>query len=324
MAVSQITLVSLVVLEVALMISLVLVVYLRGKKREFPQRKRNETLAWTGDVIRGASSRFSHVVQRPGVPSEKIDHTPWASLYKRIGSKSKLAGLVFAILTTGLLILSTITQFIVFEIDSIIAFLATLVLLFSEPRKTVQARVIDAVLDSSERSIADLAAREADSFEYLPEKDGIAGVVMVPVAQVPVSQGKLSLVSGGSRITPPGRALAVLFAREAGVSTPSIDSLEASLPRIMTENFGLANSVMLSVDDASVRVLLGSPSFECPCSADGLTAKSGVPGCTVASFLAVLVCASTRRPLMLEGCARDAKADTWEVRMKLGIPEAQV
>lgn len=245
----------------------------------------------------------------------------WASLYSKVGSRSKFAGIVFAGLTSVLLVLSFLTQYIVFEIDSILAFLVSIVLLFSDPRRRVQSPVMDAILDSSGRSIQELAVKQSEQYEYLPAAKGVSGVVLVPVM---ASNGILKIDgSEASYVTPPGRALAELFVKVVGLPYPSINSLEASLPRVVTENFGLARSMRLFRNGDSVTMSLGSPSFKCPCG-EGRVERKGVAGCPVASFLAVLVCAAEGRPLILSECSRDSAADTWQVSMGIATVGPEV
>lgn len=241
-----------------------------------------------------------------------VENQQWSSIYRRVGTRSKYAGVGFVILTAILLLLSYLTQYIVFEIDSIIAFLAALVLFFSEPRRRVQTRVMDAILNSNQRSVAELAARQSDAYEYVPAASGVSGVNLSPVQSNPAHNEK-----SAPGFTPPGRALAELFVREAGIPVPSFDALEASLPQVVTENFGLARSAKLIRKDNTITLLLESPSFECPCRNDTDSPGSGVPGCTVASFLAVLVCAAESKPLMLTECSKDQSKDTWQVSVHL-------
>ena len=248
------------------------------------------------------------------------EEATWASLNRRVGLKSKVAGVGFAVLTAVLLVLSQVTQSIVFEIDSLVAFLAALVLLLSEPRRRVHASLVDAILSSNEMSIADFAAKESDTYEYVPRTKGVSGVILTPA-----SHAGLHLAAGNGvlRVTPPGRALAELFMREAGVSSPTFESLQASLPQVISENFGLANSARLTREGDLVRVVLGRPSFECPCSNGGLAGRSGVVGCTVGSFIAVLVCAAEGRSLELQSCQRDSNSDTLEIAMRLESGEGK-
>jgi hypothetical protein len=284
MSIPHLTFILLTLGGMAVAITLVSVVYVRGRRNRPPAGpKAGKT--WTP--------------------------TPagtWASLTQSVGRKSWVAGVGFVGLTVVLLLASYFTGLVVFEIDSIVSFLAAVVLLFSEPKRKVQPSVLDAILSSTERSISDLASRESSAFEYVPVGPGVPGVLVEPLAN-----GK----PGGPGITPPGRALAELFSRETGVVKPTFASLDASLPGVVTETFGLARGMRFAHSEDSVKVVLGAPSFECPCGNGDGRGGSGVPGCTVASFFAVLVCSSAERPLSLESCRRDSASDTWEVSMRL-------
>lgn len=238
----------------------------------------------------------------------------WASLYRSVGSRSRSAGIGFVVLTILLVALSYYTQYIIFEVDSVVSFVVAIVLLFSEPRKRVQSRVLDAVLVSPEQTVLDLTAGRGP-FGYFPRESGVYGTVLLPLSNGESIQGP---VVGAPGITPPGRALAELFVKEAGVLEPTLDSLEASLPQALTESFGLAGSVSLKRDEGSFTAILRSPSFQCNCGTEAPGKVRGVAGCAVASFLAVLVCASARRPLVLEGCNLSPDTSTCTISMTLG------
>jgi hypothetical protein len=107
------------------------------------------------------------------------DVSAFSKLYGRVGRYSRYAGIGFIVLSVLFLVIAVSDQFIVFEIDSIIAFLAALVLLFKDPRARVQARVFDAVMGSTDEAIGELSASDA-GFTYVPAGNGVEMVVIVP------------------------------------------------------------------------------------------------------------------------------------------------
>jgi hypothetical protein len=120
------------------------------------------------------------------------------------------------------------------------------------------------------------------------------------------------------KLTPPGRGLAVLFMRESGLAKVTRDALSTSLPEELCENFGLAQTVDVKIDDVSMSVTLHSPHSPCNCEEGHPEAMTeGRLGCTVASFLAILFCCAAGSPVELERCARNSNEDTWTVSMKL-------
>lgn len=236
-------------------------------------------------------------------------------LYREVGRTSKIAGLVFAVLCVDLLVLSVRTQFIVFEIDSVIAFLAALVLLFRDPRARVQARVLDAMLMSTNQSAQELSEYAGLEFTYVPTGKGIDEVVVLPVGLKGIDPPDGAKSS--TELTPPGLALAQLFVREAGTARVTLDAIRASLPQMVTGNFGLASSVEVDTKDDLVVVTLHGAAATCACDSDS-GGSGGRIGCTVASFLAILVAYATGRSLALQRCVHDVAADSWTISMELG------
>ncbi len=232
----------------------------------------------------------------------------WRALDARVGETSKIAGIGFVGLTAAFLLLSYFTQFIVFEVDSIISFLAALVLLFTDSRKKANVRVLDAVLASSDRTISEIAPPGSMTFTYTLEGKGVSGVSLV--GRDGSGPGEKT-----AKLHPPGSELSELFVREAGVRNLTWDSLEALLPAAITETFGLANSVSVERHDEIVSFVLRSPSFECPCSGAEGPGSFGVVGCTIASFLAVLACGASASDVQLMRCKKDRETDTWEVSL---------
>lgn len=302
MDISSTMLASLLTVVLVLMVALLFSIRPRIRSGAHRREARPTSPGGVGEPQPGRQKR-EHVEVSPS----RI----WAVTTARVGKRSRVAGVGFVALTVVLLLLSYWTKAVVFEIDSVVSFLMVLVLFFSEPRRKVQPRLLDAVLSSTERSIAELANAQYPGFNYVPGARGYSGVVMVPIADGKASSGTKVAV------TPPGRAMAELFARETGILNPTMESLDASLPGVVTETFGLAGRAELEQKGDSVRVMLGAPSFECSCVDGVQTPHPGVPGCTVASFFAVLVCASAQRRISLMECKRDRDADTWEVSMQL-------
>lgn len=256
----------------------------------------------------------------PAVSADTSRDKTLSSLYRRIGQRSRISGLAFVALTMGLLILSAYHPNIIIEIDSIVSFLAAVILLVKDPRSRVQTRVLDAIVLSSDQAIAELSAQSGVSYTYLPTGNSVLDVFMVPT---PAGNGATPASDPAEevtvKLTPPGRGLAVLFKREAGLAQITMDALTVSLPSVMRENFGLADSVDIDGNGESIVVTLSNPTATCDCGRnmprDG---SKGYIGCTVASFLAVLFSTATRRQVTLERCVHDSDAETWRISMNLG------
>jgi len=243
----------------------------------------------------------------------------FSKLYGSIGRSSRYAGLGFIVLSIIFLVLAVGDQFIVFEIDSIVAFLAAIFLLFRDPRARAQVRVLDAIMESTDETIGELSTFSDAGFTYVPTGAGVEGVVVVPDGGRPSAPFRA--------FTPPGRRLAMIYAREVGLTQITMDVLSASLSGAMQENFGLADSADIVSTDDGVKVTLHGASTTCACETDQARSdQKGSIGCTLASFLAVLVSAATKRPLSLEPCVHDVSADSWTVSMTLtpSIPVSKI
>ncbi|MGP8056048.1 MAG: hypothetical protein ACLP9K_00360 [Nitrososphaerales archaeon] len=243
---------------------------------------------------------------------------PFAKLRSRVGRNSRIAGIGFVALSILFLVLSVYDQFVVYEVDSVVAFIIAVLLLFRDPRTRVPAGVLDAMQLSSSQALAELAS-DADGYVYVPLGEDVEDVVVVPT-----SSGFFSLPKGGlppsqKRITPPGRALATLFLRESGLARATMDGLAVSLPRIVREELGLADSLSINEKGDRVEVILRRPASVCGRVSDGSDlASRGIVGCSVASFLAVLYSSASMRQVVLEDCAHDEAADTWSIGLNLG------
>jgi len=254
-----------------------------------------------------------------------MSETALYGLRKRLGLYSRFAGLGFVVLSVVFLILSVYDQFIVFEVDSVAAFVAAMVLLFRDPHSRVESSVLDAAQLSSDQAIQELSARLKKAFRYVPTGDGVAGVELVASSSrrnasrdsLPNSDSPgVASPAGSAVLTPPGRGLAVLFAREEGLKKVTMGALRVSLTDALRDDFGLARSAEIVEEGERVEVVLHHPASGCACKVpeDG---GPGRIGCTVASFLAVLVSAATDSPLSLEGCKNDRDSETWTVTMHL-------
>jgi len=248
------------------------------------------------------------------------DVNTFSKLYGRVGRYSRYAGIGFIVLSVLFLLIAVSDQFIVFEIDSIVTFLAALVLLFKDPRARVQARVFDAVMVSTDEAIGELSASDA-GFTYVPAGNGVEMVVIVPENQggAALPNGAPSKAPTMEAITPPGRGLAKLYMREMGVTHLTMDVLRASLPEAMRENFGLARSVDIISTDDRVDVTLHGASTSCTCGlGQAKSPTKGSVGCAVASFLGVVVSAAPNRPILLEPCVHEASTGAWTIPIRFG------
>jgi hypothetical protein len=280
-----------------------------------------------------SSPESQQLIDTPGVSRLASNDKGMSKLYKSVGQSSKIAGIGLGVLSIVFLLLAVYDGFFLFEVDSVIAFMAAVFLLFKDPRARVQSRVLDAMLLSSDQAIQELSAPAGAGFTYVTKGDEIEDVVVVPgnamaEATAGLPNGATAGLPNGAtagtypaELTPPGRRLAELYKREAGLMHVrlTMEVIGVSLPDVMRENFGLARAVSIDSTEDGVKVTLHGSSSTCTCGEyDKADAGKGYVGCTVASFLAVLVVTATGRPVSLDRCAHDTEADTWTVPMSLG------
>jgi len=224
---------------------------------------------------------------------------------------------VFVILSITFLVLSAYDQFIVYEVDSVVAFIIAALLLFRDPKTRVPSVVLDAAQLSSSQAIAELASDEG-GYTYLPLGESVEDVFVVPSRSVTRAPSAGELRSAIGKITPPGRTLALLFLRESGLTGATMDGLANSLPRIIPETFGLADFMSIRSQGDSLNFTLGGASRLCtPKPVEASRKSGGVVGCTVASFLAVLYSSASKRPVVLEDCFHDEANGTWSIRLNI-------
>ena len=220
---------------------------------------------------------------------------------------------MFLVISVGLLLLSYLSPNVVFQVDSVASFLVAMILLLRDPRSRVQTRVLDAFMMSTDRAIAQLSAQSGSSFAYLPEGKTVTDVAVVGTGGEATRHAEAP--SNPSRFVPPGRALAELFVRESGGRELSVENLKNFAEPILTDNFGLADSVSVDVTPKRAVVSLVRPSTRCGTA--GADSK-GVVGCSVASFLAVLFAKASGHPVILDECEYDQGAETWKITMEFG------
>ncbi|MDA4126851.1 MAG: hypothetical protein OK452_06590 [Thaumarchaeota archaeon] len=333
MTISQITEISIVIAVLTILVTTILLFYYRAGRSltASPANGRfttlNQYLSSVGRYIRRLNQSRSvakspytlptneSVIERPSLDTS-ARFEAIRDLYSRIGRNSRVAGIGLMVLSIGLLIFSVYSQYVIFEIDSVVAFAAALVLLLRDPRARVQVRVFDALMTSA-HSMAEEFSESNLGFVYVPMGETVDDVVIVPNSQRSDSIGISN--SNKMKLTPPGRTLAALFVREAGLPSLTTEALATNLPGILSEHFGLANSVQISEDGRKVEVTLGGASVECGCDeiqrgADG----QGSIGCVVSSLLAVLYTCATGRQLTLDKCERDPETEMSRVVMSLG------
>jgi len=237
---------------------------------------------------------------------------PLSIIYRRMGSRQKVAGLGFIIASVFFLVLSVAFGSVVLEADSVASFVVAAILFLKESRRRVPSRVLSAIVPSLSSTIAGLSSWAGSKFVYVPFDKGISDIAIVGSFDY-----KSDVRLGDAlKIVPPGMGLAALFVREADGASITMESLRYLLPSLINENFGLAEGVEVFSSDGKIEVVLHKPAVFCSCQRDE-SRSTGVVGCTVSSFLAVLYSYGSQGPLSLDRCTTDSESGTWRVSMTL-------
>lgn len=173
-------------------------------------------------------------------------------LQLRRRAKSGRGAIVLSGLAVLFIFLSYRTGNLLFEFDSIVSFLAALVLLFRDTSHTVQARVVNRILTSSHELVADLSAYGlgGSSFLYVPEGRRVGDVMLVPK-----NGSSAALPSSDS-----GKG-------EAGISTASLGS--ANSQPAGTGAPGLRSADSTSGNPGGVKDALDDSQAPSPLETDG-------------------------------------------------------
>jgi hypothetical protein len=208
----------------------------------------------------------------------------------RLGRKQRVVGISFSALAIALLIFGYYTNYIVLEVDSIICFIASIFLLFSNTSVRMDRVVLEAALRSSSRTISQLE-KNNNQATYVKTGNNLSDIYLVEDG-----------IEGMRKIIPPGRDLALLFQRELGDFKISYDILDSKLGDILSNSFMLCESARIEKKDSHFRVTLQNPSYDCGCSDSSLPGSSG---CAVSSMVAILICEITSKPVRLVECKKD-------------------
>lgn len=253
-------------------------------------------------------------------------------LRRGLGRNSRIGAIILLMLSVSLVVLSYKYPNIVIEVNSVVAFAAAIVLLYKDTTHSVQLRVVDRILESSRdlmRNLASIGLPNA-TFTYVRKGDKITDVVIVPSLQsdgrsegVPEPEkAKTAPVELNSiELVPAGRSLAQLFLREMPAENPGFEDLIRSLPTIISESLGLCAAASMTMNTDIVEVALIHPVLKNSCGT-GEPAQIALL-CETCSLLAVLICYTTRRTVVIEGCSHNERKDVSTIRLRLRAKVAE-
>lgn len=247
------------------------------------------------------------------------------ALHSRFGSKSRVAAVILLLCCIVLLIISYNYRNIVVELDSIIAFVAGLILLFKDQKHTIQLRIMNNALESSHAFMESAGIREMignGSYKYVPAGKTISDVILKRLGEF--STDAKQDILGAVQLTPIGRGLAQLLVREMPVESPTVDDLLESLPSILTDKLNLAAGAKVFRGPDNLEFLLSQPTLMEECSNSASDDFRSLY-CQTCSMVATAVCHVSRREITIEGCDRNEELDTSTIRIRLGekyeVPE---
>jgi len=190
---------------------------------------------------------LSNTKERDDSSSQSPRRRQGGLLKLRRRTKSSTGAIVLSALTVVFILLSYRTGNLLFEFDSIVSFLAALVLLFRDTSHTVQARVVNRILTSSRQLVADLSAYGlgGSSFLYVPEGRKVGDVMLVPKTggEVAPQSSTSDKAEGGI----PAASMGSANSQPSGMDAPGLRSSDSSSGQsggtkdVQDENRGSSN-----------------------------------------------------------------------------------
>lgn len=256
-------------------------------------------------------------------------------IHRKVGQKSRTAGIALAIFSLAFLGLSLyFSENIVFQIDSIVCLLAAIALFLRGERNSIQVRIVNRMLESSNQVLDELSSLSfgrSTTFTYNSVGDKIGDVVVVAGTEIRHAAELETTTTGESTLSPrqsnvlerslvpPGRSLAELYQRELNM-TISTELLVQSLQTVICERFELASllSVKQPRDSGSYEILLSRPAVR---QSSGTGDSTGIIGCPLSSMLAILFCYASKQPVRLQQSTFDI--DKNELKIFLGFANAE-
>ena len=241
-------------------------------------------------------------------------------LRKKIRGRSRIGAVGLLILSVALLVLSYRFRTIVLEVNSVVAFVAGLILLFRDVRHTVQSRIVDRILISNAELVQSLSpSLHGVKLSYVPRAPGSSNVVVVPSAEAEGFFRKDSTDYKASvELIPPGSSLAELFHREIDSESSSLDDVLRQASSIISDRFDLASSTIMRKDKENLEFILARPTIAASCSDGGESDRSSRLGCPICSMFATVVCSTAQRETTIEKCERNSQRDILTVKVKMG------
>lgn len=245
--------------------------------------------------------------------STKFTPSLISDVRKKMKRNSLIGGVVMTALAIFFAFLSYFTKSFVFEADSVISFIAALLLFTTEQSDTVQKRVVGKVIGSFDTILSELT----------PASLGDGRVVFVPISSnvenvvtllEPLRSNDGNEIVTPLSFTPLGRGLAELALREIGQTSPSVDSLLDSLPHLVTGELALATGIQIRSTSIDVYEFI----LDHPVMINGISGNKAKPVTSViGSLFGVLLAYSSQRNVSIVDYSTNPAEGTERIVMKI-------
>ncbi|MCL5068197.1 MAG: hypothetical protein M1368_07585 [Thaumarchaeota archaeon] len=274
-----------------------------------------------------AARKAKHESRRLKMQKAREDQTIFTYVESKLHRKSRMGAIVLSILAIAALVASYKFPGPVIDFSSVIAFFGVLILIFVDTSQTIQARIVDRVMESSKALVDELSSGLGDvKYLYVQIGNAINSIFVVPLEGA--NQG---VVQGGTpsqlvtqqkelHLIPLGRGLAELYIKELGIPKPSFEDIQSSSQRIFCQTLHLASDIRIERSGDRIDVVLNHPVFKSSCNPTLHTetlAKPGCLGCEVCSLHAVFASYSLSKSVSIEECYYDLENDSTLVALKV-------
>ena len=220
---------------------------------------------------------------------------------RKMKRNSLIGGMVMTAMAITFAFLSYFTKSIVLEADSVVSFVAALLLFTTEQSDTVQKRVMEKVLGSFDKIILEFAPSGLRDYRlvFMPMAKGVESVVSL---LEPIGTQTEDNPNTPYTFTPLGRGLAELALREIGQSNPTIETVLDTLPRLVTGELALATGLEIKPISENLYEFV----FVRPVTLDGTSKeeKRAITSIT-GSLVGVLLAHSSKRNITIEDYSLD-------------------
>jgi hypothetical protein len=248
-------------------------------------------------------------------------------LWKARGRNSRLTGAVFLIISGLFLSLAYATEYIVFEITSILALFLGVIFVLSGIERHIKLHVANMAVLSYLHTLRDVLTYFTIDGEgiYIPTANGESVKIFLSKnrgnSSPNIGDAKSSGVDleNGIILSPAGSTLLQLYEEELGdVRNLDLDYLREWLPRVLVDELKIVEDAEIIKDEENIHVRLTSSSFSELCQNKEVAQVCRTIGCPISSSIAEALAKSTRRAVYYVNCVYDPSTRITEASYRLG------